>query len=234
MLIRDADIKIRGLGIFAIRGASDDLGHVLPFAHAGIFAAMQSQVRPGDVVLDAGANIGALTVYLGRQVGSTGRVIAIEMMEETAARLRRNLALNDMTWVTVVEAALAAKEGETVTAEVAEGYFGQASIAAGANAGRDVRRTQVRTTTIDSVAENLHSIALMKMDLEGAEPQALEGAVRTLKKTKAVVFESWAADGGETAMSLAKAGFESVAIDGRNFLAVRRSFNHESLIPKLS
>lgn len=220
-LLTDAEINIRGIGLFSIRGGSDDLGHVLPNAHAAIFSVMHKIINRGEVAIDAGANIGAVSVFLAHQVGPQGRVIAVEMMPDTARCLRHNLTLNKLSCVDVVEEALSNMAGQTINAEVSDGFFGQASIAPGSNSGRSVRVVEVRTTTLDTVAEGIDEVAILKMDLEGAEPSALAGAERTLKRTRAVIFESWAGDGGQTAKMLTEAGFNISSIDGRNFLAVR-------------
>lgn len=220
-LVADADVRVRGLGTFAIRASSDDLGHVLPFNHAHMFCAMKSLLQPGDVVIDAGANIGAITVFLARAVGPHGRVLAVEMMPETASRLRRNLTLNGLTYVDVVEKALSNREDAIVTAEVPEGLFGQASIALNMSSRQKVQRVQVPATTLDALAQEFQEVALIKMDLEGAEPMVLAGASRTLARTRAVIFESWQHGGCRTAEMLRSAGFQIGTIDGRNFLATR-------------
>lgn len=227
-LVADAEIVIPSLGVFAIRAYSDDLGHVLPSTQAGIFSVMRDHIRPGDMVIDAGANIGATTVYLAQLVGPQGSVIAIEMMPDTAKRLRHNLALNGLTAVGVIEKALAEISDKTVTAEVSEGLFGQASIAARTNIGRVLRRVEVVTTTLDQVTEGVGEIALIKVDLEGAEVQALAGAQQTLKRTRALIFESWGGDGGRAGQILIKAGFSIFPIDGRNFLAARQRRREKS------
>lgn len=215
----DAEVVVNGLGTFAIRGQSDDLGHVLPDNFAAIAKIIGERVRPGDVVIDAGANMGAVAILTARRVGETGAVIAVEMMPDTAARLRRNIALNGLTNVRVVEQALSDKAGERVVAHVAAGVFGQASIAAGHRGRSTDRQVTVTTTTLDDLTAELGEITLMKMDLEGAEPLALGGAAETLKRVRAIIFESWQGDGGQAAAILRASGFEIAPVDGRNFLA---------------
>ena len=78
------------------------------------------------------------------------------------------------------------------------------------------------TTTLDQVASGLGDIALVKLDLEGAEPLALRGATQMLKRTRAMLFESWDGDGDETSRMLREAGFSIEPVDGRNFLAMRK------------
>ncbi|MCB1696304.1 MAG: FkbM family methyltransferase [Pseudomonadales bacterium] len=222
-LSEDANISIRGLGVFAIRGDSDDLGHVLPINNADMFRKMRALVSAGDIVIDAGANIGAVSVFLARQVGLSGSVTAVEMMPDTAKRLRHNLSLNGFGFVRVVELALSDKAECTVTAELPDKLFGQASLLRRANLRSTARYVEVRTTTLDELAKNFGEISLIKMDLEGAEALALEGAKSILSRTQAIVFESWEPCGGCVAELLSQEGFEISGIDGRNWLAVRTS-----------
>jgi hypothetical protein len=53
----------------------------------------EKRIKPGDVVLDIGANIGAHTLRLARLVGSSGRVLAFEPTIYAYAKLRSNLEL---------------------------------------------------------------------------------------------------------------------------------------------
>jgi FkbM family methyltransferase len=218
-LVADATISVKGLGTFAVRGNTDDLGHIRPRNLSRLLECVSRQVREGDTVIDAGANIGGVTVHMSRCVGKTGNVLAIEMLPETAMRLRRTIALSKLSNVKIVEQALADTEGETITAFVPAGGFGLASIINSAKC--EMRRIDVHTTTLDAATHGMGEIALIKMDLEGAEPQALAGAKDTLKRTRALIFESWTGGQCEASQILRSAGFESTPIDGRNFLAVK-------------
>ena len=51
-------------------------------------------VRPGDIVVDVGANIGWYTLLAAQRVGPEGQVVAIEASPTIAEHLRANLALN--------------------------------------------------------------------------------------------------------------------------------------------
>ena len=66
----------------------------------------QIEAGSGDVVIEVGANIGSLTVGLAKAVGSSGRVIALEPQRVVFQTLCANIALNSLTWVDTVHAAV--------------------------------------------------------------------------------------------------------------------------------
>lgn len=218
MLDADADVDVAGIGRFRVRGNSDDFWHVLPSREPAIFEAVRQLVRPGDTFVDAGANIGFYTVQAARCAGGTGQVIAIEMMPDTANILRMQIERNQLSNVRLVEAALSDVEGAEVVAHVSSGRFGQASLVAWTQ-GADA--ISVTTTTLARILEDLPRVALMKMDLEGAELPALRGAGPALDRIEAIIFEVHTAE-SEAAGFLAGAGFAVRALDRRNALATRR------------
>src|SRR5215212_3392726 len=71
----------------------------------------QQIIRPGMIVVDAGANIGVHTLYFAQATGPSGRVIAIEPQRSIFHLLCGNLALNLIWNTTVVHAALGSKAG---------------------------------------------------------------------------------------------------------------------------
>lgn len=221
ILLADAQVQVRGVGAFFVRSYSDDLWHVLPWREQAVVKTVKDRLRKGNVFVDAGANIGFYTTLASRIVGDSGRVLAIEMMPDTASILRQHLALNQVTNVTVIEKALSDTAGQMIIARVHEGHYGQASIA-GVIHG-DAREVLVETTTISQILdESFTQITLMKMDLEGVEYMALRGAGDALARVDAICFEQWQAD-SKAANQLRDAGFIVSAIDGRNQIAVKAS-----------
>ena len=141
-------------------------------------------LRPGDLFLDVGANIGSYTVLAAGAAGA--RVIAVEPIPETCERLRKNVAVNGLAdRVLLVNKGLAAREGElrfTATLDCVNHV---------AVDGESEHCIAVPVTTIDHLCrETIPSI--IKIDVEGFEDQVLAGAAKTLSSPAvlAVVMET--------------------------------------------
>lgn len=218
VLLHDVDVDVSKLGVFRAHARTDELYLLLPGRETAVYAAARALLSPGDTVVDAGANIGAFSVPVGRMIGPTGRLIAIEMMPRTAQRLRDNLVRNAIV-AEVVETALAATSGQTVQAALDLDKGGQATLAL-AHTLDHPQTISVMTRTLDEVLAGVGEIALMKIDIEGAELDAIAGAAATLACTRAVIFEQL---DGNTALAkvLEAAGFAVSRLDHSNYLARR-------------
>lgn len=218
-LLFDAHVRVPSAGLFHLRKRTDDLWHVVPWRERSLVE-LVSGLQPGQTFVDAGANIGFYSVMASRRIGRTGRVVAIEMMPDTAAILRAHLALNGAESTTVVQRALSDAAGRQVTAAVPAGSFGKATI----NPREDCRgwkEVPVSTTTLDEVLRDVPHVDLLKMDLEGGELAALQGASETLARCDAIVCEQL--EEGSSLQDLLKtAGFAIRQLDRRNFVASRR------------
>jgi FkbM family methyltransferase len=215
---RDLLVDVVDVGRFKIRGNSDDLVHVSPSREPAIVAAIKRLLLPGDLFIDAGANLGFYSVLAARLVGPTGHVVAIEMMPDTATMLRDHIAMNGLANVTLVERALSDVSGEAVTASVRDGEFGQASIATGL-ASADKTTVTVETTTLAEIVQRFGPAKLMKMDLEGVELRVLKGAGAALGRIEHIICEDWGGEGGSHDWS--GSGHQASALDARNFIASR-------------
>jgi len=219
-LVANATIAVPGVGEFEVRAFSDDLYQLLPSQEAGVRSEIRRRLKAGSTFVDAGANIGACTVLASRLVGPEGKVFAIEMMPDTADRLRRHIEGNQLHNVTVFECALSDQGGKSITAFVTGAEYGQASIVRRARDQRG-RTLKVITETLDKLLGDVPGpIDLIKIDIEGAEASALAGATEVLSRTKAVIFEQL--EGEAPAGDLLEAaGFRIRSLDPRNRVAER-------------
>ncbi len=142
---------------------------------------MERLLHPGDTVVDCGAHVGYFTLLAARAVGPTGRVYAFEPEPANHALLCENLRRNGYEHVRVYRQAVAGQRG---SAELISSGLdnGQHTLV---RTGRPERHRQtVETITLDTVLEanGWPPVALVKLDLEGGEPDALRGMERLLAR----------------------------------------------------
>lgn len=127
--------------------------------------------RPGDTVVDIGAGVGEEVRTFSRLVGSRGSVVAVEAHPRAAELLRRNVRRWGLGNVVVVQAAVA---GATGTLHLSDdgASVGNSLVAAGG--------VDVRATTLDGLLDGakLARVDFLKMNIEGAEAQALRTSTR--------------------------------------------------------
>ena len=151
---------------------------------------LRDELRRGDVMVDVGAHIGvhALTAAARlRRLG--GAVVAFEPAHDSASKLRA-AAARDRLQLTVVEVALGAEPG---TADLrADPAYDIADAGVRSLHGRGPRVQTVRVTTFDAWAAEarLERVDLVKLDVEGAELEALRGMAGALgRRWPALVVE---------------------------------------------
>jgi FkbM family methyltransferase len=152
--------------------------------------AVMHLLRPGDVFVDVGANVGYFTVLAALRVGAAGRVIAFEPNPAVRDQLVRHLALNGLEQrVTVADVALADRDEDGVPFFVScwrenDGIssltpspdtIARGGLRADATIAVSVRRFDTWRASV-----GLDRIDLMKIDVEGAEAQLLSGLAGTL------------------------------------------------------
>lgn len=156
-------------------------------------------VRPGDVVLEAGANIGTHTLALSRLAGATGRVHAFEPQDYTHQLLCANLISNSCVNTSVYQSAVGAQDGfvDMLDADIMlPNNFGAASLLY--KQGGNMRKVPLRT--IDSL--QLQRLDFLKADIEGFELEMLAGSGETLRRCRPVVFIETMGPGGDSTAAL--------------------------------
>lgn len=153
-------------------------------AEAPIVDLVSANLTAGDVFLDVGANVGIFSVIAGQRVGETGRVHSFEPLPRLAALLRRTVAANGLTNVSVVEAAVGRTSGRVSMAAMPDSAYshvieGATAIDGGHGGWRPIA---VRSVTLDEYVEQIvgRTPRLIKMDIEGSEIEAVDGARRIL------------------------------------------------------
>jgi FkbM family methyltransferase len=144
---------------------------------------LQKLLHPGDVFVDGGANIGLLSLVAAGAVGPTGRVLACEPSPGTMALLRANREANEFATLDLHEVALSDYSGYA-RLMVFEAGSGLSSFAPEHDGGREV---EVVVATLDTLTQDLgRKVAVVKLDIEGAEAQALRGAHALVERDEPV------------------------------------------------
>ena len=140
-------------------------------------------LRPGDAFFDVGANVGFFSVVAASQVGPAGRVVAFEPLPALVRLLGRTIAANTLGNIEIVGAAVGRSEGQTRIAAMRDSAYSHliegARLIDRAHGGW--RAVDVPRVSLDGYAASSRLVPrLVKMDIEGAEMDALAGATRLL------------------------------------------------------
>lgn len=140
--------------------------------------------KPGTAAVDVGANLGFLSLAMADCVGSGGRVFAVEPNAALHGYLARLMHLNAIDNVELSCCACTETAG-TVRFAVDRNDHTQFGIS-------EDGTSQVEARPLDAVlAGNSLPVSLLKIDVEGHEPEVLKGARATLRKHRpTVVFET--------------------------------------------
>lgn len=143
---------------------------------------LEYQPQRGDVILDIGAEVGTDTVAFADAVGPSGRVIAVEAHPVTFRLLQRTVELSGLQdRVLCINAAITSSAGSVIIEDGASTLR--------ATVVREGTGHVVRALSLDDLCAELGitNVALLKMNIEGAERDALQGAAATLARSRHVV-----------------------------------------------
>jgi FkbM family methyltransferase len=214
---------------------SEDLSHMPELVSHGTYdvpftAFLQREIKPGDTVFDIGANIGIFTVLAAYQVWEMGRVIAYEASPVNLGVLRDNVTLNWLSdRVEIVPKAAAAQTGRVPF--LAPHRFGGSGslqpvekLLVSADRRDTVDHIEVDAEPLDVHMDRVDRIALIKIDVEGAEEKVFSGMEGLLASgaVERVCFEFSRAHLGEDAEAFSRRlrGYEG---DGWRFATLPAS-----------
>lgn len=140
-----------------------------------------SLVNSGDVFVDVGANIGAITIPVAKKVGQSpdGKVIAFEPQGPMYELLCENVEQNELK-VETYKAGLGAEAGRAGLPKVdynQPNNFGGCALLPG---------DEVEVITLDSL--ELGRCNFIKIDVEGKETEVIRGAVKTILRHRPLLY----------------------------------------------
>jgi FkbM family methyltransferase len=140
------------------------------------------KAEEGDYVIDGGGCWGDTTLYFSHRVGEGGKVYSFEFNSENLEVLNKNLNLNPalLKRIEVVPKALWGASNEVIRYSA----NGPATSLAQASGNKGQGSLQVTTVSIDDFVREreLPRVDFIKMDIEGAELNALKGALETIRR----------------------------------------------------
>ena len=149
------------------------------------FNLIRNLLNPDDVVFDIGANIGSYTIWMSKFIGSNGTIHSFEPDESSFNRLKSNVNLNKIhSYVSLNKLAIS-DSGERRRFTSSKDVENHLTVKG------DISGLEIDCTTIDQYVyeHDIKHIKFIKMDIEGFEYFALNGASKTLKDNKVDVIQ---------------------------------------------
>lgn len=153
----------------------------------------QRLVKPGDVVLDIGANIGAHTLHLARSVGPRGRVVAFEPTDFAFRKLMTNVGLNPelVPRICTEQIMLVEQPGVPMQDRLYSSWPLTPSPELHAqHCGRLMETTGARAISLDEYLDRakIEKVSLVKIDVDGPECGVLRGGKGTLQRNRPFII----------------------------------------------
>lgn len=161
-------------------------------------AVVQRELKPGDVVLDVGANIGYYALMEADLVGPTGKVYAVEPVPANFAMLTGNIRLNGFEKIIEPFPMAVSNFDGQQEFHLAEhsnlGTFFPVDFGTGSKLNHMKGESfKVETRDVGSFLTRERPVSFLRMDIEGAEVEVLEGLVRvldSLSRAPKILFET--------------------------------------------
>lgn len=147
-------------------------------------------IRPGDRIIEVGANLGYYTIALAQLAGASGHVTAFEGNPRLCRLMRRTMEFNGYADRVDIRNQAAAEIPGPLTFSISRTNSGGGHAAAHAgHVAADMEQIEVEGVRLDDAIEG--QIDLLRMDAEGSEPRILRGAERLLQNPNVVVVMEW-------------------------------------------
>ncbi|WP_296707540.1 FkbM family methyltransferase [Rhodoblastus sp.] len=152
-----------------------------------------AHLNAGDIAVDVGVNHGTHLFQIAEAVGETGKVIGVEAVPAHCRSVREAMAgpyARLAPRIQLFECAVSAKEGraEFFVSQINDGGLSGLKFRPVLN-NTAVEQIGVDVKTLDSLVPPDIAVKFMKIDIEGAEYDALRGATKLLEKRPVVAFE---------------------------------------------
>ena len=155
----------------------------------------EKNIKDGDIVIDAGANIGLYSIIASKLVGKSGEVHSFEPALETFNILEKNILINNLSNVKINKMGLGDKEGKFVLSIPNDVPYGFADsyrfVDLTTNEVTDSKKSEIiNIQTIDNycAVNKVSHVDFIKIDVEGLQYQVLIGAKKTLENNRVIIL----------------------------------------------
>ncbi len=181
-------------------------------------------VSPGATVFDIGANLGFYSAMFAAQIGPQGRVVAFEPAPQVFGKLRATIARNRLDQVVALNLGCGSVAGEPVLRQISAST-GTGSLVGGEGAGE-----AVRIRPLDEIPEaRERPPQLIKIDVEGFEPEVLDGARSILGEHRPILYielcGEYSASTARSVALLEELGYDTCALAGLDWTVVPNGSN---------
>ena len=136
-------------------------------------------LKDGDTVVEVGACTGEYTIEAARKVGKFGRIFACEADPLGCECVIKNARLHNLNNIQVINKAVSDRVGRRVALDIRGNLSG----------GILVKGNTMSATTIDFLFKEM-KVDVLKITVNGHEPEVVAGATKTLEDVRCVVFQS--------------------------------------------
>lgn len=175
-------VSIDGVTLHLDLGETIDVAVLLRRFEPEIVEAIRTHARPGDIVIDIGANTGVHALAFAARVLPGGKVYAFEPTDHAYARLRENIGLNPALDVEPIQCALADENLPPRQVDFRSSWRTDGVI-------------EHRTSTVEFMRfddwvrrRGIDHIDVVKLDVDGYEYPVIRGAFSTLERLRPTIF----------------------------------------------
>lgn len=181
----DGNVLVRTeVGYIMCEGASDPAALAMLIESGdlerGTRLLIQRLLKPGDLFVDVGANLGLHTIAAARAMQGKGKIVAFEPFPVSARLLALSVLINGFTDIVDVHQVAVSTASGTRPLYLGR-VSGQHSLFPRLGSGVEQQYVQVPLSRIDDVINGSERVALIKIDVEGAELEVLETAKSTIR-----------------------------------------------------
>ncbi|WP_428326234.1 FkbM family methyltransferase [Nitrosopumilus sp.] len=149
---------------------------------------VKQEIKPGDVVLDVGANIGYYTLLFAKLVGPQGHVFAFEPEPKNFELLTKNVNVNGYKNVTLIQKAVSNNN------EIKNFYLTNTNTISHrlSKPHNECKSIKIETISLDDFIDKHDIVNFIKIDIHGSEGNAIKGMLSILKKNETIkLLQEW-------------------------------------------